>query len=481
MFTDSSSSVSSTLPVGIVLNSANPAQYADPHPLLPCIKCIELKNITCSSTLLRSLLSTLLTLDNGVTWHLTECYILSCKEDAVRWAVTETFATLSLIRKACTLEMPLMKSGPGLWEALHGLDIKSLCLSGGFSCLNVNHADSMSQSLSSLTHLDTLSIKGDDDSPDLWKALHGLNIKSLSLNGRLFGLNVNHADSLSQTLSSLTHLNTLSIKSVNCSPDLLEALHGLNIKSLSLSGAYGGLKVNYADLMSQSLSSLTHLDTLSIEMDYYSPGLWEALHGLNIKSLSVSGAYPYGGSNINCADLMSQSLLSLTHLDTLSIKVDDDSPGLWEALHGLNIKSLSLSGRYGSIEVHYADSMSQSLSSLTHLDTLSIKVDDDSPGLWKALHGLNIISLSLSGTLRGLCVHYADLMSQSLSSLTHLDTLSIEANYYSRGLWDALHVLNIKSLSLSVWSEDLNVNNVDSVPQSLSSLTHLNTLSIEAN
>ncbi|KAH3853030.1 hypothetical protein DPMN_095553 [Dreissena polymorpha] len=76
---------------------------------------------------------------------------------------------------------------------------------------------------------------------------------------------------------------------------------------------------------------------------------------------------------------MSQSLSSLTHLDTLSIKFDVDSPGLWEALHGLNIKSLSLSDKYGGLKVNYADSMSQLLLSLTHLDTLSICTHDEIP------------------------------------------------------------------------------------------------------
>ncbi|KAH3710719.1 hypothetical protein DPMN_070212 [Dreissena polymorpha] len=534
MFTDSSSSVSPPLPVCIVLNSANPAQCADPPPLLPCIKHIELENITCSSNSLRSLLSTLLTLDNRVMCKLTECYILSCKEDAVRWEDTETFATLSLFKIACTLELPLMKSdSPGLWEALHGLDIKGLSLSVRYGGLNVKYADSMSQSLSSLTHLDTLSIEVNDDSPGLWEALHGLNIKSLSLGGvcggfnvkyadsmsqsllsltyldklsievsddspclwealrgldikrlclggGLFNLNVNHADSMSQSLSSLSHLDTLSIKMDDDSPGLWEALLGLNIKSMSMSGLFYGLNVHYADSMSQSLSSLTHLDTLSIEVNDDSPGLWEALHGLNIKSLSMSGQY-YLGLNVNYADSMSQSLSSLTHLDTLSIKVHYYSPGLWEALRGLNIKSLSLCGRYGDLDVNYADSMSQSLSSLSHLNTLSIEVDDNSPGLWEALRGLNIKSLSLSGRYGYLDVNYADSMSQSLSSLSHLNTLSIKVDNDSPGLWEALRGLNIKSLSLSGRYGDLDVNYADSMSQSRSSLSHLNTLSIEVD
>ncbi|KAH3880985.1 hypothetical protein DPMN_004908 [Dreissena polymorpha] len=69
---------------------------------------------------------------------------------------------------------------------------------------------------------------------------------------------------------------------------------------------------------------------------------------------------------------MSQSLSSLTHLDTLSIEVDDDSLDLWEALHGLNIKSLILSDRHGYLNVKHAETIEHSLSSLKQLEKLSI-------------------------------------------------------------------------------------------------------------
>ncbi|XP_052224171.1 uncharacterized protein LOC127839824 [Dreissena polymorpha] len=289
-FPDSSSSVSLTLPVCIVLNSANPAQCADPPPVLPCIDNIKLKNITCSSTWLRSLLSTLLTLDHDVYCYLTNCNITSCKSDAVPWADTETDVTLTCFKNTLKLMHIKGSVSRGLWEALHGLNIKSLSLSGEYLGLNVNYEDSMSQSTSSLTQLDTLNIKVNNDSPGMWDALRGLNIKSLSLNVAYGGLNVNYADSMSQSLSSLTQLDTLNIKVNNDSSGLWDALRGLNIKSLSLNVAYGGLNVNYADSMSQSLSSLTQLDTLNIKVNNDIPGLWDALRGLNIKSLSLNVA-----------------------------------------------------------------------------------------------------------------------------------------------------------------------------------------------
>ncbi|XP_052221620.1 uncharacterized protein LOC127838087 isoform X4 [Dreissena polymorpha] len=431
---DSSSSVSSTLPVCIVLNSANQAQCADPQPVLPCIKHIEFYN-TCSSTWLRSLLSTLLTLDHYVKFILIACYITSCKEDPVRWEDTETDATLLSFKDTLTLMNAFGSVSRGLWEALHGLNIKSLSLSVGYGLFNETYADSMSQLLSSLTQLDKLSIVLNNDSPGLWEALHGLNIKRLSV--WYGGFKVKYPDSMSQSLSSLTHLDTLSIKSCDDIPGLWEALRGLNIKSLSLSGRFGGFKVNSVDSMSQSLSSLTHLDKLSIKVyDHidYIPGLWEALHGLNIKSLSLS--FRNIGLKVKYADSMSQSLSSLTHLDTLSINAADYIPGLWEALHGLNIKSLSLSGRYGGFDVKSADSMSQSLLSLTYLDTLSICTYVDSPGLLEALHGLNIKSLSLSA------IEHAESIARSLSSLKQLETLSVFWTYIDIKLPQSLKHLN---------------------------------------
>ncbi|KAH3789214.1 hypothetical protein DPMN_167389 [Dreissena polymorpha] len=57
---------------------------------------------------------------------------------------------------------------------------------------------------------------------------------------------------------------------------------------------------------------------------------------------------------------MSQSLTSLTQLETLNFSVKKDSPGLWKALHGLNIKSLSLSGKWSrDLRVNHVEAMSK--------------------------------------------------------------------------------------------------------------------------
>ncbi|KAH3867876.1 hypothetical protein DPMN_031013 [Dreissena polymorpha] len=96
-------------------------------------------------------------------------------------------------------------------------------------------------------------------------------------------------------------------------------------------------------------------------------GLWKALHGLNIKNLSLQ--FP---EDWYYDETMSQSLLSLTRLETLSIDVKEDIPGLWEALHGLNIKGLSLS-RHIYRKWKYEETLLQSLlSSLTQLESLTI-------------------------------------------------------------------------------------------------------------
>ncbi|XP_052228853.1 uncharacterized protein LOC127843081 isoform X2 [Dreissena polymorpha] len=63
---DTASSVSSEFPVCIVLNNARPVQSADTPPALTSIEHICLESVTCSSTCLRSLFSTLLTLNHKI-------------------------------------------------------------------------------------------------------------------------------------------------------------------------------------------------------------------------------------------------------------------------------------------------------------------------------------------------------------------------------------------------------------------------------
>ncbi|KAH3718557.1 hypothetical protein DPMN_061362 [Dreissena polymorpha] len=96
----------------------------------------------------------------------------------------------------------------------------------------------------------------------LWKALHGLNIKTI---------NIVPIYSIVDHLSSLTHLETLTVRDMD--------------------------PVKW----SMSLSSLTHLKTLSINVWYDDSGLWKALHVLNIKTL--------------CLRELSKSLSSLTHMN----------------------------------------------------------------------------------------------------------------------------------------------------------------------
>ncbi|KAH3780478.1 hypothetical protein DPMN_158293 [Dreissena polymorpha] len=422
--------------VGIVLKSADPSQCADPPPLLPFIEIISLFSLTCSSTCLRSLFGTLLTLNHAVTCDMS--IYIEFEEGEER----EIRAFLSKdLNNSVTIQTD--DDNPYLLNALHGLNIKSLSLSNVSGCFVVRHEESLSQSLSSLTQLETLSIQVRRFDPGLWKALHGLNMKSLSLkmSDMLGGFDVVHGESPSQSLSSLTQLETLSIEVWYDSLGLWKALHGMYIKCLSLSWR----NVKHEESLSQSLSSLTKLETLSIKVDVDSPGLWKALHGLNIKSFSLSVLWDC--FTVEHEESSSQSLSSLTPLETLSIEVWYGSLGLWKVLHGLNIKCLSLS----CWNVEHEKSMSQSLSSLTQLETLCIKVMSYSPGLWKALHGLNIKSLSLNvlwESPSGWNVKDVESLSQSLSSLILLETLNIKVKAYSPELWKALHGLNIKSLSI---------------------------------
>ncbi|KAH3861073.1 hypothetical protein DPMN_024001 [Dreissena polymorpha] len=254
----------------------------------------------------------LLTLDHEVKCRLSCCKITSCVEASD--ADTVTFASL---KTGLNTTLKIKIGSPCHWEALHGLNIKSLTLIWAFEALEVNCVELLSQSLSSLTQLETLSIEAIKYSPVFLEALRGLHIKSLSLSQQIYR-SWNHEKTLLQSLSSLTHLETLSIEMCEDSPGLWEALRGLNIKSLSVKKCNS---LNYVELRSQSFSSLTHLETLSIEVYKDSPGLWEALHGLNIKTLSLSQLDLRMPRNWDHEETRSQSLSSLTKLETLTICV----------------------------------------------------------------------------------------------------------------------------------------------------------------
>ncbi|KAH3690517.1 hypothetical protein DPMN_194223 [Dreissena polymorpha] len=233
-----------------------------------------------------------------------------------------------------------------------------------------------------------------------------------------------------------------SIKVLNDEPGMFEALHGLGIKGLRLilNGGFKDFKLRYVESLKQSILSLKQLETLSISVDADSTGLWDALHGLYTMRLSLSLGSEMRGSWVDHAESsqsLKQSLSSLTLLDTLNISVvyysphNPDSPGLWEALHGLSIKSLSLIGHHLCFELEYATSLNQSLSSLTQLETLSIGVDVESPDLWETPHGLNIKRLSLCGKRGTMRVwHAEESFSQSLSSITQLETLTLHVDTF---------------------------------------------------
>ncbi|KAH3770617.1 hypothetical protein DPMN_171906 [Dreissena polymorpha] len=70
---------------------------------------------------------------------------------------------------------------------------------------------------------------------------------------------------------------------------------------------------------------------------------------------------------------MEQLLSSLTQLRSISINAKKGCPGLWDALNGLNIKILSMSGEHREgLRVEHSESLSQSLTSLTKLKTLKL-------------------------------------------------------------------------------------------------------------
>ncbi|KAH3770972.1 hypothetical protein DPMN_172272 [Dreissena polymorpha] len=456
---DSASVGTLEFPVCIILNIADPTQCTELPPVLPSIKNIRLTRVTCSCTWLRSLFSMMLTHNCDMYCTLYHCHLTACGEGEVNASYTTGDIYLHVHQnKRISISLD---DDTGLWEILHGLSIKSLSLDcWGKSGCRVNHEMSFSQTISSLSKLEELSIldiEMDELTPGVWEALRGLNIKSLTLSRKEWG--ELHAESLTQLLSSLKRLETLGIGGTEDSPDPWKALHGLNIKSLRLDGWQGeGLRINHSEPLSQSLSSFMRLQKLDISVDEDITGLWEAFYGLNIKKLCVF---------CNCIgkykESLSHLLASLSRLETLSIGANEACPGLWEALKCLSVKSLTIKVRNQDFELNHTESLSQSLSSLTqletlgmevwehstgHLETLSIDVEHESPGLWEALHGQNIKSLSLSCVRKssGIDVKHAETFSQSLSSLTQLETLTLHVHtYIALQVPQSLKYLNIYS------------------------------------
>ncbi|KAH3813850.1 hypothetical protein DPMN_142320 [Dreissena polymorpha] len=375
---DTASSTKAKHPVLIVLNRADEVQCADPRPVLPSLKRIDLHDVTCSSTWLHSLFSTLLTCDHKVVCELEDCYINSCAE-----------SVSSKIQTGKHKMHISMYDSPGLREALRGLNIMSLTLSGAKGRLEVKCVESFKQLLSSLKQLDSLSIYL-YESPGLWDAVSCLNIKSLTLRGFNGRLNVKCVESFKQSLSSFKQLDLLSINvydisekwkyrtlsetlsiDMSNSPRLWNALDGLNIKSLIMNGWNGQLDVTFLESFKQTLSSLKHLETINIDMNA-SPGLLEAVKGLNIKSLNLTGCNKL--LDVKFVESFKQTLSSLKLMDSLRIDMYA-SPVLLEALNGLNIKSLTLRfWNYNILKVIHVQSVSHTTSSLKQLETLTICV-----------------------------------------------------------------------------------------------------------
>ncbi|KAH3770645.1 hypothetical protein DPMN_171937 [Dreissena polymorpha] len=465
---DSASVGTLEFPVCIILNIADPTQCTELPPVLPSIDDILLTSVTCSCTWLRSLLSMMLTQNCYMKCMLFDRHLTACGEGEVNASYTTGDMILHFFQnKHLSI---YLDDDTGLWEILHGLSIKSLSLDGlpmgGF---RVNHEKSFSQTIASLSKLKTLYIRMDELTPCVWDALRGLNIKSLTLSSKEWG--ELHAESLTQLLSSLKRLETLGIGGTEDSPDLWKALHGLNIKSLRLDGLKGeGLRINHSESLSQSLSSLAQMENLIIHVQKDSP--WEALYGLNIEYLYLR---IYDNTGELHEESLSQSLSSLMRLQILAIHVVEDITGLWDFFYSLNIKKLRV---FCNCIVKYKESLSHLLPSLERLETLSIGADEACPGLCEAVKGLSVKSLTIEGENKGFELNHTELLSQSLPSLTQLETLEMDVRENSTGLWEAIHTLNIKTLSLTLsWIQWTNLR-TESLSKSLSSLTRLETLNI---
>ncbi|KAH3697995.1 hypothetical protein DPMN_085508 [Dreissena polymorpha] len=141
-----------------LLNSADPAQCADSTPILASIKNIRLTRVKCSTTWLRNLFSTLLTLDHKVCCQLDDCQITSSVEGAVSRSLMRVYAA---IHTDLNNTVKITNNGydlPDLWESVYGLRIKSFSLGNRYGRMKINHGTSFSQSLRSLKLLETLKI-----------------------------------------------------------------------------------------------------------------------------------------------------------------------------------------------------------------------------------------------------------------------------------------------------------------------------------
>ncbi|KAH3780970.1 hypothetical protein DPMN_158795 [Dreissena polymorpha] len=168
---------------------------------------------------------------------------------------------------------------------------------------------------------------------------------SLKIWRRFDDLRINQQLSFLKFFSAPKQLETLRLK-VFDNTNMWESLHDLTIKSLSLSVSMSdvdkNLQLNNISSLSWALSTLTQLETLNLKVRYLNVGNLEAIRGLNIKSLSLRYLKV---QKKNAIAPLSRLLLSLTHLESLSIKTFQGKSfaKLSDALHDLNIKNLSLS------------------------------------------------------------------------------------------------------------------------------------------
>ncbi|KAH3720802.1 hypothetical protein DPMN_063706 [Dreissena polymorpha] len=202
-----------------LLNGADPVQCADCTPVLPSIEHIKLKFVTCSSTWLRSLISTMLTLDHRIECDLTDCRITSLDHE--------------------------VKS------TLRGSDMSSCvgdAVSESYLPIPINDAEITTD----LNNTCTVAVYDSTDYPVLWKTLNGQNVRHLRLQGNFIGLKVDHVPLLSRLLASLSQLETLTMHlSVYIDIQLPPSLKHLTV-------CYENLSASELRYLVNKLCALTH-------------------------------------------------------------------------------------------------------------------------------------------------------------------------------------------------------------------------------
>ncbi|KAH3691767.1 hypothetical protein DPMN_192298 [Dreissena polymorpha] len=121
-------------------------------PISPVIECIDVGNMSFSSTSLRNMLVKLLALNHPVTCKVNAIHVISDEEVLTRSSKKTTFYQKKSADKATDITLECFGCSQGLYEAVRGMPIKHLTIKG------ITHSKLLFQTLLTLTDLQDLNI-----------------------------------------------------------------------------------------------------------------------------------------------------------------------------------------------------------------------------------------------------------------------------------------------------------------------------------